>query len=90
MNEKYEIIDLGFSVADADDIAYSYDSGVLLLSFTDWQEQTIKVKFENVLGFKCQDAEYYNSESERYDCCHIVHDSEWLKLHKAQQMTWGK
>ncbi len=88
MNENYKIIDLGFSVADAEDISFGYESGDLLLSFTDWQDNKITVKFENALGFKYQDAEYYNSESERYDSCHIVENSEWLQLHENQSMTW--
>ena len=61
MSQNVEIVDLGFSVADAEDIT---------------------------LGFKFQNAEYELSDIERFDSCHIVHDSEWLKEHLKQGEAW--
>jgi len=91
MTETVEIIDiseLGFSVADAEDITFSFDGSDLVLEFNDWQENHISVKCENTLGFKFQNAEYEISDSERYDSSHIVHDSAWVKEHIKQGEAW--
>lgn len=84
MSQSIQIIDLGFSVADAEDIAFKFDGADLVLEFSDWQEKHIVIKCENTLGFKFQNAEYELSESERFDSCHIVHSSEWVKEHIKQ------
>lgn len=86
--EVYEIIDLGFSVSDAEGISFNYEKGNVLLIFKDWREKLIKVKFENALGFKFQDAEYFNSNLERFGSCHVVLNSGWLKLHEEKGETW--
>jgi hypothetical protein len=80
--EVYEIVDLGFSVADAEGISFNYEKGNLLLVFKDWCEKLITVFFENALGFKFQDAEYFNSYLERFDSCCVVLHSQWLKQHE--------
>jgi len=89
MTERYEIVDLGFSVADAEGISFGYNGDHLLLTFEDWMEKSVRVEFKNVLGFRFQEADYYNSNSERDDCCHIVRDSIWLQAHKDQGLLWG-
>lgn len=89
MKEKYETIDLGFSVADAENIAFSYNGENLVLKFDDWMEKSLEVVFKNTVGFKFQEAEYKNSESERDDCCHIVRESKWLQLHESQGLLWS-
>ena len=83
-----EIIDLGFSVADAEDIKFEFNGSDLLLKFIDWQETPIEIKCENTLGFRYQNAEYQLSESERFDSCHIVHESEWVREHLKQGEAW--
>ncbi|AZZ96286.1 hypothetical protein [Pseudoalteromonas sp. R3] len=88
MSQNIETIDLGFSVADAEDIAFKFDGSDLVLEFNDWQENHITIKCENTLGFKFQTAEYEMSESERFDSCHIVNDSEWVKEHLKQGEAW--
>lgn len=88
MSQCIEIIDLGFSVADAEDIAFKYDGANLVLEFKDWQEKHVTIKCENTLGFKFQNAEYELSGSERFDSCHIVHGSEWVKEHLKQCEAW--
>ncbi|MFC3153474.1 hypothetical protein ACFOEK_20705 [Litoribrevibacter euphylliae] len=89
MIEVVEIVDLGFSVADAEGIKFKFDGVDLVLEFTDWREQHISIKFENTLGFKFQNAEYELSETERFDSCHIVHDSDWVKEHIRQGEAWN-
>ena len=88
MSKKVEIVDLGFSVADAEDITFKHDGADLVLEFNDWQENHISIKCENTLGFRYQAAEYEISDSERYDSCHIVHDSDWVKEHLKQGEAW--
>jgi len=89
MSETLEIVELGFSVADAEDITFKFDGSDLILQFNDWQEKKVVVKCLNTLGFKFQNAEYEISSSERFDSCHIVHHSKWLEEHIKQGETWG-
>ncbi|OMH26650.1 hypothetical protein [Motiliproteus sp. MSK22-1] len=88
MSQNIEIIDLGFSVADAEDITFKFDGADLVLEFNDWKEKHVTIRCENTLGFKFQNAEYELSGSERFDSCHIVHDSEWLEEHLKQGEAW--
>ena len=88
MNQSVEIVDLGFSVADAEDIKFHFDGEHLILEFIDWQEQPISVKFENTIGYKYQLAEYWLSDEERFDSTHRVKDSEWVKIHLEQGEAW--
>lgn len=88
MSQNIEIVDLGFSVADAEDITFKFDGADLVLEFSDWQGNHIMIKCENTLGFKFQNAEYELSESERFDSCHIVKDSDWVKEHLRQGEAW--
>lgn len=88
MSQQVEIIDLGFSIADAEDIAFKFDGSDLVLEFKGWKEEQISIKCENTLGFKYQVAEYEIDESERFDSCHIVNESDWVKEHLKQGETW--
>ena len=72
----FEECDLGFPTADAENVRLSYASGDLTMQFTDWQEQTRSVRFEEVLGFAWQD-ELDNSEI-RDDVCYRIAASPWL------------
>ena len=90
MSQNIEIIELGFSIADAEDITFKFDGADLVLGFNDWQENHVQIKCENTLGFKFQNAEYELSESERFDSCHIVNESEWVKEHLKQGEAWGR
>ena len=88
MNQSIEITNLGFSVADAEDIKFEFDGADLFLKFKDWQEKPITIKCENTLGFRFQNAEYELSQSERFDSCHIVKNSDWVKEHIEQGEAW--
>lgn len=88
MSQVIEVIDLDFSVADAEDITFKFDGDGLVLEFYDWQENHITIKCENTLGFKFQKADYELFSSERYDSCHVVHDSEWVNEHLKQGEAW--
>ena len=88
MKQSAEIIQLGFSVADAESIQFSFDGSTLTLKFKDWQEKSIEVKCENTLGFKYQRAEYFISENESYDSAHEIKNSEWVASHIKQSEVW--
>jgi len=88
MSQNVELVDLGFSVADAEDITFKFDGADLVLEFNDWQENHVSIKCENTLGFRFQNAEYELSDSERFDSCHIIHDSQWVKEHLKQGEAW--
>ncbi len=88
MNKIVEIINLGFSVADAVGIKFQFNGDHLQLDFVDWQGNPVSVKFENTIGFRYQLAEYQISNSERFDSTHIVKDSEWVKTHLDQGEAW--
>ncbi len=88
MEEKAEIIDLGFDIADGEDVCYTFDGDELTFTFTDWKEQTITVKCNNTIGFKYQWATGEYLPEERYDSSHIIHHSKWLKQHIKQGEAW--
>jgi len=78
--------DLGFIVADAEDLTFSFDlDGRLTLEFIDWQQNQIKVIFKDVIGFRFQEAEYYSDEkNERLNGTYIIQESRWLSEHQSQ------
>ena len=87
--ETVVIFNPGFSVADAENVTYSYDGEHLYIHFVDWQENQIKVKCENTFGFKFQSAEYQLSEDERFDSVYLVYNSQWIEYHKEQDAAWS-
>lgn len=89
MSQFVEVVDLGFSVADAENIKFQFDGEHLILEFVDWQEQLVSVKFENTIGYRYQLAEYQLSDLERFDSTHIVNDSEWINIHFEQGEAWS-
>ena len=89
MNQSVEVVDIGFSVADAEDIKFRFDGEHLILEFIDWREQPVSVKFKNMIGYRYQLAEYQLSDKERFDSTHIVKDSEWVRIHLEQGEDWN-
>ena len=88
MSPNIEIVDLGFSVADAEDIKFNFDGDHLVLTFIDWRAKPVSVRFENTIGYRYQRADYWLSDNERYDATHIVQDSKWLNDHLEQGEAW--
>ena len=88
MPDRAEVVDLGFSVEDAKNVTFRFDGEHLELEFTDWQEQPVSVRFENTIGFRYQLAGYKLSSEERFDSSHMIHESDWLKLHLDQNEAW--
>lgn len=78
--QQVEIIDPGFSTADANYPGFESSSGNLKVTFLDWQEQTINVTFKEVMAFKWQEAEQL-LPNEPYDGACKILNSEWLTQH---------
>ncbi len=89
MNQHAEIVQPGFSVADAESITFRQQGRELVLEFVDWRERPVVVAFENTVGFRHQMADYTLCEGERFDSTHVIHGSEWLRVHRDQNQLWG-
>lgn len=76
--EKVEILDTGFSTADADSPEFTQEKGDLLLHYNDWQEKLATVFFVDTVAFKWQMALSLR-DGERDDCCYKVLNSLWLQ-----------
>lgn len=91
MKEKAQIVDLGFSVADAEDVSIDYKNDSVILSFNDWKEIPYSITFSGVSGFKWQEAEYMiDPENERFDETHKILNSNWIKQHQDQNELVSK
>lgn len=88
MAEHTEIVNLGFSVADAESPRLQLERQVLVLDFADWKENQVRVRFSDVIAARWQEAEYVRDEHERFDSTHVVHESAWLAEHERQNITW--
>jgi len=89
MAEHTEIVNLGFTVADAESPRLQLEGQVLILGFMDWKEEQVTVRFSDVIAVRWQEAEYVIDEGERFDSTHVVHESAWLGDHERQNVTWG-
>src|SRR4051812_15239290 len=77
-------VDLGFSVADGEDVAISFRGQSLTVAFVDWQEAAVAFVCQNAIAFRWQEAEYLLAPDERDDSVYKVEDSPWLKQHQDQ------
>jgi hypothetical protein len=77
MTIQYEITDLGFSTADAEQVQLEFNGCNLSIRFIDWQEQPKTHIFIEVLGFSWNDE--LDNPSIRDDVTYIVSDSDWLR-----------
>ena len=74
---KAKTIDLGFSIADAENPTISYANDDVTLTFLDWREQSIRVIFRYVTRFEWTDEPEDYFDGEPYDGICIVPDSGW-------------
>ena len=77
------LIEPGFSTADAEYPEIKQEDGDLTLRFKDWQEKLVEVFFGDAIAFKWQMAESFLA-NERDDCSYEIEGSEWLELHRKQ------
>ena len=82
--ETAEIIDPGFSVADAENVSLRTIPSGLEISFTDWRECAVRVLFVDAISHSWDLLDWNFVEGERFDSTHIIHNSEWLRKHIAQ------
>jgi hypothetical protein len=75
-------VDIGVSIADAEDISLSYDGVDLTLRFTDWREVPRTVIFYDAVALKWQRTEEPLLPGEQPDGVHVVADSHWLTQHR--------
>jgi hypothetical protein len=68
--------DLGFQVADGDDVSLSFDGGDLILRFKDWREREVQHRFVETLAFRW--ASCPTLPAPRDDSTYEVQDSVWL------------
>jgi hypothetical protein len=86
MEEIYRIADVSFSTADAEFPKMLFDdSGTLTLEFRDWQNQAVRLKFKEVLGFKWDEGEMHSAE--RNDVTYEVVNSVWLRNLKEDNIS---
>jgi hypothetical protein len=76
-------IELGFHIADAQEVALAYDGESLVLSFLDWREQPVRVAFDEAVAFRWQRAEEVHP-GESWDGTNLHVDSPWLEEHRRQ------
>jgi hypothetical protein len=83
-----QIVDLGFSVADAENVTVSYADQALRVSFIDWREQPVLFLCHDTLAFRWQEAAYILFDTERDDSPYEIVGSAWLRQHEEQGLTW--
>jgi hypothetical protein len=74
-------LQLGFSTGDAEYPSFNLSSGILMLTFKDWREQIIKVKFDDVCAVRWQEVGEFWLGEDVYEML----ESEWLSAHVAEQ-----
>ena len=81
--EIANLIQPGFSTADAEYPEIHQEEGDVILRFKDWQEKNIEVFFADPIALKWQMAESFH-DGERDDSCYEIVNSDWLALHIKQ------
>ena len=77
MSETAKLLQPDFSTADAEHPALALRDGLLLLEFTDWREQPVRVRFTNTAGVKWQELDSTGPE-DRDDSVYEIIGSTWL------------
>ena len=73
-----ELIEPGFTLADAERPSMSYEGGNLILTFVDWRERFFRVTFRDVCRFEWSDEpdDYFDGEPHDGTC--VVRNSGWI------------
>ena len=77
MEEQAKKLVTEFVVADAEYPSLSLADDILLVDFTDWREQRVRVRFENCAGVKWQEIELSGPQA-RDDTVYEILHSNWL------------
>jgi hypothetical protein len=82
METRYEPLRESFSTADTDYPHVELDRGCLGVTFQDWREKKVTLRFHDVVAFSWDDGDAALAASHRNDCCYIVHESPWVARHR--------
>jgi hypothetical protein len=77
MPEQAQLLDAGFSTADAAYPSFAWHGARLDLEFRDWQERAVRVAFDNPAGVSWQELDSSGPE-DRDDSVYEIADSEWI------------
>jgi hypothetical protein len=73
-----ELIQPGFTTADASYPSITFERGDLVLSFVDWRDRYVNVTFRNVCRFEWSDEPDDHFEGEPHDGSCVVRNSRWI------------
>ena len=79
-------LDLGFSIADAEDVELVYRGDDLEVTFTDWRQRRRRIVFSDTIALRWQRADA-TAPGEAYDGANLVVGSSWLDQHRQQSQA---
>jgi hypothetical protein len=79
--ETAELINPGFSVADASMPDLITAEGNLRIRFTEWNDNPIQVLFVDAVSHRWDVTWNVLLDGERFDSSHIIQQSKWLQSH---------
>lgn len=83
-NEQVELVDLGFTIADAAAPEFTLSGQTLRVSFENWQEQVVSFTCADVIAVRWQEAEVFVDDRDRFDSTYVIQNSTWLAAHEQQ------
>ena len=78
MPESFEPLNMPFSTADAELPLLTYEDGHLRVTFLDWREQDVILRFQGVAAFSWDGGDALCSDAHRNDTSYTVAGSDWL------------
>ena len=79
---EYQIVDLGFSPADGEGVAFQFSGGNIECTFTDWREQRVRFTVSDVIVFSWQ--EDNEAPDIRDDSTYEVRNSEIVSRYRSK------
>jgi hypothetical protein len=82
-------VNLGFDVADGEDVRISFQRQSLKVTFTDWQEKKVSFLCSDTVAFRWQEVTLSVDPAERDDAIYEISDSVWIEQHRNQGCLWA-
>jgi hypothetical protein len=82
MEIRFENLEAPFSTADAEYPRITAERGCLRVTYLDWREQVVGLRFHEVVAFTWDDGEAAVDLTHPDDCSYVVHNSPWLARHR--------
>ncbi|MFO0959150.1 MAG: hypothetical protein U0800_17260 [Isosphaeraceae bacterium] len=82
MEHRYEPLRAPFSTADAESPRLTAERGSLRVTYRDWREKTVELRFHEVVAFSWDDGEAAVDPAHRDDTSYVVHNTPWLARHR--------